>query len=92
MTKTKSETTKKNLKILDGVVVSDKMQKTAVVLVKRYIKHPKYQKFITLTKKYKAHDEINTAKVGDKVTIESCRPLSKDKSFMIVEVNGKRIK
>ncbi len=87
----KIKTEKKNLKTLDGVVVSDKMQKTAVVLVKRYVKHPKYQKFITRTKKYKAHDEANTAKIGDKVTIQSCRPLSKDKSFMIIEVNGKSI-
>ncbi len=92
MTKITAKTEKKNLKTLDGVVVSDKMQKTALVLVKRYIKHPKYQKFITRTKKYKAHDEENVAKVGDKVTIKSCRPLSKDKSFMIVEVNGVKIK
>lgn len=91
MTKVTAKTEKKNLKTLDGVVVSDKMQKTALVLVKRYIKHPKYQKFITRTKKYKAHDEENVAKVGDKVTIVSCRPLSKDKSFMLVEVNGKKI-
>ena len=86
-----AKTEKKNLKTLGGVVVSDKMQKTALVLVKRYIKHPKYQKFITRTKKYKAHDEENVAKVGDKVTIKSCRPLSKDKSFMLVEVNGEKI-
>ena len=85
------DTTKKNLKSLDGVVVSDKMQKTAVVLVKRYIKHPKYQKFIVRTKKFKAHDEENKAKVGDKVSIESCRPLSKDKSFKIVVINGTKI-
>ncbi len=87
----KADTTRKNLKTLDGVVVSDKMQKTAVVLVRRYIKHPKYHKFIIRTKKYKAHDEIGVAKIGDKVTIQSCRPMSKDKSFMIVEVNGAKI-
>ena len=89
--KTKIGTTKKTLKILDGVVVSDKMQKTAVVLVKRYVKHPKYQKYITKTKRYKAHDEAGTAKVGDKVTIQSCRPMSKDKFFAVIEVNGVKI-
>ncbi len=83
----KVTTVDKNVKTLDGVVVSDKMQKTAVVLVKRYVRHPKYQKFITRTKKYKAHDEAGVAKIGDKVTIQSCRPMSKDKSFIIVAVN-----
>ncbi len=82
--KVKPDTTKKNLKTLDGVVVSDKMQKTVVVLVERYVKHPKYQKFITRTKKYKAHDEGGAAKLGDKVTIQSCRPMSKDKFFKII--------
>ena len=87
----KTNTIKKNLKTLDGVVVSDKMQKTAVVLVKRYVKHPKYQKFITKTKRYKAHDESGTAKIGDRVSIQSCRPLSKDKFFMVIEVNGAKV-
>ncbi|MBI3632815.1 MAG: 30S ribosomal protein S17 [Candidatus Vogelbacteria bacterium] len=91
MKKVSAKTEQKNLKTLNGVVVSDKMQKTALVLVKRYIKHPKYQKFITRIKKYKAHDEGGVAKVGDKVTIRSCRPLSRDKSFMVVEINGKKI-
>ncbi len=90
--KAKTATIKKNLKTLDGVVVSDKMQKTAVVLVERYVKHPKYQKFITKTKKYKAHDEANVAKIGDKVSIQSCRPMSKDKSFIVITVNGAKIK
>ncbi len=90
--KAKTATNNKILKTLDGVVVSDKMQKTAVVLVERFVKHPKYQKFITKTKKYKAHDENNTAKIGDKVTIQSCRPMSKDKSFMIISVNGAKLK
>ncbi|MDO8493602.1 MAG: 30S ribosomal protein S17 [bacterium] len=89
--KAKTATIKKNLKTLDGVVVSDKMQKTAVVLVERYVKHPKYQKFITKTKKYKAHDEAGAAKMGDKVTIQSCRPMSKDKSFVVITVNGAKI-
>lgn len=89
--KAQAKKSDKNLKKLNGVVVSDKMQKTAVVLVERYVKHPKYQKFITKTKKYKAHDEKGVAKAGDKVVIESCRPISKDKSFMIIEVNGVKV-
>lgn len=90
--KAKTATVQKNLKTLDGVVVSDKMQKTAVVLVERYVKHPKYQKFITKTKRYKAHDESGVAKMGDKVTIQSCRPISRDKFFVISAVNGKKVK
>ncbi len=66
------------------MVVSDKMKDTVVVLVERYVKNQKYQKFITLRKRYKAHNPGNTKKVGDKVTIESCRPLSKQKSFKVI--------
>ena len=80
-----------NRKKLAGTVVSDKMQKTVTVSVDRYVKHPKYQKFIIKTKKYKVHDENCVAKMGDKVTIESCRPLSKDKNFKVFSVNGKKI-
>ncbi|MCU0660049.1 MAG: 30S ribosomal protein S17 [Candidatus Pacebacteria bacterium] len=75
---------KKNRKTLSGVVTSDKMDKTAVVSVTRFIKHPKYKKYIKRSKKYKAHDADNTCKVGDKVIIEECRPMSKDKSFIVV--------
>jgi small subunit ribosomal protein S17 len=70
--------------VLKGTVTSDKMMKTVVVEVKRYIKHPKYHKYYTVSKKYKAHDENNEYKVGDIVNIESCRPMSKDKSFAVV--------
>ena len=70
--------------VLSGIVVSDKMKDTVVVLVERYVKNEKYQKFITLRKRYKVHDAGNTKKVGDKVTIESCRPISKTKSFKIL--------
>jgi len=59
---------KKN-KVLQGVVVSDKMDKTITVLVSRYIKHPKYKKYYKESKKYKAHDEKNEFQVGDKVSI-----------------------
>ncbi|MCI0542581.1 30S ribosomal protein S17 [bacterium] len=78
------EQAKKTNKTLEGTVVSDKMQKTVVVLVERYIKHPKYGKFMKKSKKYKAHDEGGIYKVGDKVRIEEVRPMSKDKSFKVV--------
>lgn len=70
-------------KFLDGVVVSDKMQDTVVVSVSRYFKHPKYQKFMTVDKKYKVHDPGNTCKIGDKVTIRESKPISKTKRFVI---------
>jgi len=72
-------------KILDGVVVSDKMQNTIVVKVQRFVKHPKYQKYVKIAKKFKAHDEGNTAKIGDKVKIKETRPISKDKHFILVK-------
>ena len=72
-------------KTLNGVVVSDKMKDTVVVLVERYVKNEKYHKFMNLSKRYKVHNPGNTKKVGDKVTIESCRPISRHKSFKIVE-------
>ncbi len=75
-------TTKK--KILKGVVVSDKMKDTVVVSVERYIKHPKYGKFMNRRKKYHAHDAGNTKHVGDLVTIEETRPMSKTKHFKVI--------
>ena len=71
-------------KKLRGVVVSDKMDKTVVVLVNRFVKHPKYKKYMKQSKKYKAHDETNKYKVGDAVEIEETRPLSRDKHFKVV--------
>ncbi|MDO8572894.1 MAG: 30S ribosomal protein S17 [bacterium] len=76
---------KKNKKRIKGVVVSDKMQKTVVVLTHRFEKHPKYGKFMRISKKYKAHDENNKYKIGDTVLIEETRPISKDKTFIVVE-------
>ncbi|TSC54803.1 MAG: small subunit ribosomal protein S17 [Parcubacteria group bacterium LiPW_30] len=76
-------TEQKNKKVLKGKVVSDKMGKTVVVLIERYVKHPKYGKFMNLTKRYKAHDETNAFKVGDVVEIEETRPMSKDKCFVV---------
>ena len=71
-------------KELRGKVVSDKMQDTAVVAVSRYVKHPKYKKYMKRTSKFKAHNPGNKAKEGDMVTIRSTRPLSRDKHFEIV--------
>ncbi len=70
--------------VLSGVVTSTKMQKTIVVKVTNFVKHPKYKKYQTLTKKYKVHDEEGIAKLGDKVQIVETRPLSKDKHFTLV--------
>jgi len=70
---------------IKGKVVSDKMDKTVVVSVDRYVKHPKYGKYYTITKRYKAHDELNAYKVGDVVIIEESKPISKDKTFIVLE-------
>ena len=75
---------KKKSNILKGVVVSDRMDKTVVVSVSRFIKHPKYGKFYNRSKKYKAHDEENKYKIGDKVEIIETRPISKDKKFKVM--------
>ncbi len=75
---------KKTNKSLRGEVVSDAMDKTVVVRVQRYVKHPKYGKFIKVSKRYKAHDAENAYHIGDKVVIEEVRPISKDKSFSVV--------
>lgn len=72
-------------KTLKGTVVSDKMKDTIVVLVERYEKHPKYEKFIKSRKKFKAHDAGNTKKIGESVTIAETRPISKDKHFILVK-------
>lgn len=78
------ENTTAKLKVLRGTVVSDKMKDTVVVLVNRYVKHPKYKKYIKSSKKYKAHNPGNTVKVGETVNIRSCRPISKTKSFEVI--------
>ena len=69
-----------------GYVVSDKMQKTIVVRVDRRVRHPKYEKVLTLASKFYAHDEKNEAKVGDRVRIIETRPLSRQKRWRLVEV------
>lgn len=71
-------------RVLKGTVVASKMQDTCTVAVERFVKHPKYKKFIRKTKKYLVHDAGNTAQVGAKVEIIETRPLSKRKSFALV--------
>jgi small subunit ribosomal protein S17 len=69
-----------------GLVVSDKMEKTVVVAIERRVPHPVYGKMVTRTTRLKAHDEQNSAKVGDTVRIVETRPLSKDKRWRVVEI------
>jgi small subunit ribosomal protein S17 len=71
-------------RILQGVVVSDKQDKTIVVRVERRLMHPIYKKFIRRSKKYAAHDETNKSKIGDVVRIRECRPISKKKTWELV--------
>jgi small subunit ribosomal protein S17 len=75
-----------NQRQLTGLVVSDKMEKTVTVLVERQVMHPTIGKVVTRTKKYHAHNEGNDAKVGDRVVIEECRPLSKTKAWKVAKV------
>ena len=72
-------------KTFEGVVVKTAMKDTATVSVDRYVQHPKYKKFMRLSKKFLVHDAGNTAAVGDKVTIRETRPISKRKHFIIVK-------
>jgi len=69
-----------------GTVTSDKMDKTVVVSVVRVTRHPLYGKIIKISKKYKAHDESNDVKLGDRVRIRECRPISKEKKFFVEEI------
>ncbi|WP_308636577.1 30S ribosomal protein S17 [Paenibacillus silvisoli] len=75
-----------NRKVQIGKVVSDKMDKTIVVAIETYKKHDLYHKRIKYTKKFKAHDENNQAKIGDIVKVMETRPLSKDKRFRLIEI------
>ncbi|CAH9055153.1 30S ribosomal protein S17 [Pseudoalteromonas holothuriae] len=74
------------IRTLQGRVLSDKMDKSIVVAIERQVKHPIYGKFIKRTTKLHAHDESNTAKAGDTVTISECAPISKNKSWTLVDV------
>lgn len=83
---TTAKTTEKKItpQTFSGVVVSDKMKDTTVVSIERYVKHAKYQKFQTKRTKLMAHDPGNTKKIGEKATIEACRPISKNKAFKVI--------
>ena len=74
------------IRTVQGTVVSDKMDKTAVIAIVRQVKHPIYGKFIKRTTKLHAHDESNQCGMGDTVTIRECRPISKNKSWTLVDV------
>ncbi len=71
-------------RVLQGTVVSDKNDKTVVVLVERRFTHPLFKKTVRRSKKYKAHDDMNLCKVGDQVSIEETRPISKDKTWIVL--------
>ena len=80
------ENQEKKLRTVQGKVVSNKMDKSIVVLTERRVKHPLYGKFISKSSKIHAHDEDNQCSIGDVVTIKECRPISKTKSWTLVEV------
>ncbi len=73
-------------RVLQGRVVSDKMDKTITVLIERVVKHPLYGKFIRRSSKVHAHDEANECGIGDTVMVEQCRPLSKSKTWRLVKI------
>ena len=71
-------------RVMQGIVVSDKMEKTVIVEVERLVMHLLYKKFIRRSKKYSAHDENNACKVGDVVSIRECKPISKNKRWEVL--------
>jgi small subunit ribosomal protein S17 len=81
-----------NQKTRIGIVVSNKMDKTAVVTVDRRVQHAKYKKFLTRRERYKVHDESNQCEIGDRVLIAECRPLSRDKRWRLSRVLDKAAK
>jgi small subunit ribosomal protein S17 len=82
-----AEKAQTNPRTVSGVVVSDRMQKGITVKVERRVKHPVYGKYIRKSSKIHAHDEENTCKIGDTVTVIECRPLSKTKTWMLQSVD-----
>ena len=83
---TETTAARSNRKVREGLVVSNKMDKTAVVAVIERVRHPKYAKFVMRTKKLYAHDEANDVNIGDKVRVMETRPLSKNKRWRVVEI------
>ena len=86
MTETAKPQQARNHRQLTGTVVSDGMSKTVTVLIERQVMHPTIGKVVSRTKKYHAHNEGNDAKVGDKVVIEECRPISKTKAWKVTRL------
>ena len=92
MAETQSNTNERGLrKSMIGIVTSDKMQKTVVVTVSRRVKDPTYQKFVVKKSKFKAHDEKNEAKMGDKVLLYETKPISKDKKWKVGKILTKAV-
>jgi len=83
------QTTRNQRKVREGVVTSDKMNKTVVVQVQDLVKHPLYKRIIKRSAKFKAHDEENACRIGDKVRIMETRPLSKEKCWRVMEITEK---
>lgn len=81
-----SAVSEKAARVMVGHVISDKMQKTVTVLVERRVKHPLYKKYVKRSSKIHAHDEKDECRIGDKVSIEPCRPLSKTKAWRLHEI------
>ena len=86
MTETTSTEVRQARKVREGIVVSNKMDKTIVISIVERVRHPKYAKFVQRTKKLYAHDEANDAQVGDRVRVMETRPLSKQKRWRLIEV------
>lgn len=84
-----TDTQNSTARILSGKVVSDKMNKSITVMIERRVKHPLYGKYIKRSTKVHAHDENNECNIGDTVTIQETRPLSKTKSWKLVSINEK---
>jgi len=81
----------KRKKVLQGIVVSSNMEKTAVALVQRTVQHPLYQRTVKRSKKYKIHDEQNQCQIGDLVRLIECKPISKDKRWRLLDIVQKAI-
>ena len=86
MSEPQAQPAKKNQRTLTGTVVSDKMDKTVTVVVERQVMHPVIGKVVKRTKKYHAHNDNNDAKVGDRVLIEECKPISKTKAWRVAKL------
>lgn len=87
----KNKIIQRRKKVLQGVIVSDKMEKTAVALVQRTVQHPLYKRTVKRSKKYKIHDEQNQCQIGDHVRLIECKPISKDKSWRLLDIVRKAV-